>query len=215
MKNKINIGLLIAASALPNLQSDPTNPTKLERVYLANVALYLNDEEDFRNLLLVSTNGQEALKILKTNPIPLNRSNRHLFLETQALFSENDVRLTGGKIQKYKYECNVDYNFYVQHKNEKTEFSRVFFIYTNLEDPLNLERFEVPEGVTHIKSCCFANFRNLQHITISNNIKYLGVRCFLDCDQLQNIDIVYCETGDTDRCTQMLIENLIIRSRPI
>ena len=86
IKNKLNLGLLITTSILPNLQSDPS---KLEPIYLTNVALYLNDETVLRNLLFVSKNGQTALKMLKRNPIPLTQSNYKLFpnINTRVLFS--------------------------------------------------------------------------------------------------------------------------------
>ena len=88
-KNKLNLGLLIAASALPSsaLQANPGS--KLEPVYLANVALYLNDETILRKLPFVSKNGQTALKMLRENPIPLTQSNYKLFpnINTRVLFS--------------------------------------------------------------------------------------------------------------------------------
>ena len=70
MKTTINIllGAIISSSILQGEGNN--NKTKLEPVYLANVAMYLPREERIK-LRQISSNGQEGLQIIKTNTKPI------------------------------------------------------------------------------------------------------------------------------------------------
>ena len=193
-KNKINIGLLLAASALPSsaLQANP----KLEPAYLANVALYLNNEADLRKLPFASRNGQEALKSLKKNPIPLTDRNRHLFpnVETQVFFSKNDKKFTDGKIQNYVYGCPIKYKFFLLHKDDRnTTFPYVIFTQknrkTHTQPDSELVSYNIPENVTSLGMSCFEQCRNLKTINIPDRVTSLGRACFAQCQNLETINL--------------------------
>ncbi len=248
-KNKINIGLLIAASALPNLQSDPS---KLEPIYLSNVALYFNNEANLKKLPFVSKNGQAALDMLKRNPIPLTERNRHLFpnLETHVLFSHQEsieaadrldeeilqdlrektrrrqeaAKQAGEETPREKtkaeeekeinekkvvrvYGYPIDYDFFLQHKEqlrrlqseEKYNISGIVFTRENqinhseaFQQPIagtNYFKYDIPNQITSLGDRCFLHCDNLQEITIPNSVSYLGDYCFADCWRLTTINI--------------------------
>lgn len=192
-KNKLNLGLLIAVSALPSsaLQADP----KLEPVYLANVALYLNDEAALRNLPFVSKNGQEAFKMLKKNPIPLTERNRHLFpnIETQVLFSPDDKVFTDG-IQNHVYGYPVDYDFFLLHKDDRNAtFPYVIFTQKNRKNHTqpysDLVNYDIPEGVTSLGRACFEQCWNLETINLPESVTSLDRACFAQCQSLETINL--------------------------
>ena len=45
----------------------------------------------------------------------------------------------------------------------------------------NTSSINVPEGVNYIKDRCFANFKSLKTVFISNSVKYIGNLSFCNC----------------------------------
>ena len=138
---------------------------KLDIYSLQIVSQYLKLTQDFLNLIQVNKKNEFILDRLRINPIPINEQNKNLFqfIQTQQLFSKNDIKLQNIKIYQYNYE--IDYEKYLEIIKDETKifkFKKINYTQENRKKYGNT----IPKEITIIGEKCFAN-SDINEIIIS------------------------------------------------
>ncbi|KAL7722690.1 hypothetical protein QTN25_000300 [Entamoeba marina] len=147
----------------------------------------------------------ETTEKLRYNPIPITSMTLFPKMQTQFLYSRNDIVLSN--INKYEIWYKIDYEEYIVHKEknvkchyvEYSQQNRNLFSYKFLTGPVsisdkcfdgNIEKsITIPNTVTSIGISCFYECYYLENIVLSNRLNKINNYCFELCDSLTSIVI--------------------------
>ncbi|KAL7717089.1 Leucine rich repeat protein [Entamoeba marina] len=154
------------------------------------ISKYLENSEDFINLICVNSKFRETTEKLRFNPIPITSLKLFPKIQTQYLYNEYDIILEG--IDNYEKFYEINYDQYLKFKKDNTKYHNVIYTYENRK------RFGdvIPDGVTIIGYRSFGSrfFMERRESTIKESIiplpiKSLGEECFNHCFSLTSLNL--------------------------
>ncbi|EDR29926.1 hypothetical protein EDI_233880 [Entamoeba dispar SAW760] len=177
-------------------------------VYSMQIILkYLEEEEDFINVVLVNSKFKEVLDRLRTNTIQVTRSSRKLFqfIQTQRVFSKHDFIIGG--LHHYVIDYCIDYHTFIKKQNFRIIWKRIKFTSHDHEEfgnqipdcvhiigdyafeSCDFETINLPTSLTEIRRSAFRLCTNLKELIIPNSVKVIGDSTFYECVSLSNISL--------------------------
>ena len=185
--------------------------TKLDKYSALIVSKYLNDDA-IKKLNMVCKKFGGTLETLHFNPFPVtNKKTRELFpnMETQYIYSKDDMIFTDGKIKKYQIESH---NCVIEHYSFCNWQPNIREIHISpsarvIEDQAfcldkKLKCIYIPKTVKSIKENVFAMCTNLESVIIpeDSNLTELGPCTFAECIHLKSI-VIPSKVKKIEACT--------------
>ncbi|KAL7717092.1 Leucine rich repeat containing protein BspA family protein [Entamoeba marina] len=165
------------------------NKEKLDSYSALIISKYLENFEDFINLICVNSKFKETTEKLRFNPIPITLLKLFPKIQTQYLYDEDDIKIVG--IDNYEIWYCVDYDKYLKYKENNTKYHYVIYSHKNREKYGD----EIPINATILGESCFGSTyyyggddaSKIKHLSIPHTIKALYCKCFSYCTSLQSI----------------------------
>ncbi|KAL7711750.1 hypothetical protein QTN25_010579 [Entamoeba marina] len=177
---------------------------KLDSYSILITSKYLNSTQDYINIMCVCKKFKETTEKLRFNPIPVTSKKLFPNIQTQYLYSEDDIKIKG--IEQYQIWFKVNYNQYLifKEKNIKChhiEYSKKNKLQYGNSIPIevtilpkllynkNKTCISIPNSITLIENKCFYDYFKLKRILLSSKLKSIPNNCFYNCTSLTYVDI--------------------------
>ncbi|KAL7711938.1 Leucine rich repeat containing protein BspA family protein [Entamoeba marina] len=177
-----------------------TNDCKRVDSYSALIcSKYFKTEDDFVNLICVNSKFKETTEKLRFNPISIDSLKLFPKIQTQYLYSKDDIMINSKQIGMYEIWYIIDYEEYTRYENinnvkchsvEYTKNNRITY------------GDEIPNGVTLLGDKCFQWCKTISSIDLPSSLTSLGDRCFQWCSTLSSINLPSSLTSLGDNCFQ-------------
>ncbi|KAL7712297.1 Leucine rich repeat containing protein BspA family protein [Entamoeba marina] len=99
------------------------NNKQLDSYSLLITSKYFKTPQDYINIICVNSKFKETTEKLRFNPIPIESLKLFPKIQTQYLYSENDVKIDG--IDNYEIWYKVTYDQYLEFKKDNVEYHDV------------------------------------------------------------------------------------------
>ncbi|KAL7714060.1 F-box domain-containing protein [Entamoeba marina] len=108
------------------------NNKKLDSYSLLICSKYFKTNQDFLNVISVCKRFQKTTEKLRFNPIPITSLKLFPNIQTQYLYTEDDIKIQG--IDKYELWYEVDYFTYLKIRKIDTTFHNIIFTQDNRDE---------------------------------------------------------------------------------
>ncbi|ELP83839.1 hypothetical protein EIN_197820 [Entamoeba invadens IP1] len=174
------------------------------------VSKYFQLFSDYENVECVCKKFAHNMERFHYNPIPMNKKTRKFFpkVETQHLYSKNDIWFNDGLIFKHVIWYEVFYHNTFPQKEHGNVCKRI--LYTEMDRLMN-GNSTIPNDVCSLGNRCY-QFANVKELVIPQNVTSLLNACFYGCVQLTKLQLpTTLNSVDVNaliQCTNLI--NLII-----
>ncbi|KAL7715603.1 Leucine rich repeat containing protein BspA family protein [Entamoeba marina] len=170
------------------------NTKQLDSYSMLIVSKYFKSENDFINTMCVCKKFKETTEKLRFNPIPITSLKLFPKIQTQHLYTNDDVFIEG--IDSYEIIYCIDYEQYLNLKQDNIKCHHVIYSLKNISKFGN----EIPDKVTMLGDNCFDYRSSLTSINLPTSLTSLGKECFSSCSSLQSINLPSSLQSLSDCC---------------
>ena len=179
---------------------------KVDNYSILIVAKYLQQPQDYINLVCVCKNYKKTLKKFRYNPIPVHSTKLFPLMQTQYLYNPTETKIKD--IELYRICYPIPYHEYVEYQKEgNIKCSKVYF---DGEDGENfdgtfpevvhsigiqalidneMKELTLPTFITSLEENCLVRMTNLTSLELSPHLNSIPFGMVQLCYNLQNIII--------------------------